>query len=106
MIIDLLIISVTVALIWNTDFFPTVDEWVSKRVRFHHIPKPFLCSLCGCWWLSLIYIIVTGNLSLISILCCIVGAYLTNFWVALWGMIENVLFKVVEIVNKLLDYIK
>lgn len=106
MIEDLLMISIFVALVWNTDFFPTVDEWISKKVRFHHLPKPFLCSLCGCWWLSLLYIIITGNISIYSLLLCIINAYLTNIWVAVWGMIENIAYKIIEIVNNCVDYIK
>lgn len=101
-----MIINVIVALIWSTDFFPTVDEWISKKVRFHHLPKPFLCSLCGCWWLSLFYVIVSGNLSLFSIMLCIISAHLTDFTLALFGMIQNILFKTVEIINKVVDYIK
>lgn len=105
MIQDLLMISLFVTLVWNTDFFPTVDKWVSKKVRFHHLPKPFLCSLCGCWWLSLLYIVITGNITIPAILLCIINAYLTNIWIAVWGMTENIVFKIIEIINRLIDKI-
>ena len=103
LIINLLLICFIVALIWNTDFFPTVDEWISKKVRFYHLPKPFLCALCGCWWLSLLYVIATGQLSILSIALCIFNAYLTKFVTALYGTFENIVMKFLEVINRLID---
>lgn len=106
MIIDLIIINVIVALIFNSGFWDNLDGYINERFKFHHLPHLFMCALCQCWWLSLLYVIVTGNLSLLSIMLCIVSASLTDFTLAVFGMLQNVLFKIVEIVNKLLDYIK
>lgn len=40
--------------------------------------KPFDCALCASWWLGLLYIILTGNLSLLMVVVVLGYAYL-NF---------------------------
>ena len=101
--IDLLYINVIVALIWNSGFFDAIDEWISKKVRFHHLPTPFFCSLCGCWWLSLLWVIVTDNLSMFNICLCIVSAYMTDITWNLYKMIENIIMRIIMYINHYFD---
>lgn len=39
--------------------------------------KPFSCSLCMSWWANLTTIIITGNLSVINVLICLLMSYST-----------------------------
>lgn len=43
--------------------------------RFFHVPKPFSCELCLCWWSCLVYLIVTGHFNLLWIgVSCLAAA--------------------------------
>lgn len=101
-IINLLLITISTTLIYRSGFFEAVDDWVNKKFKFYHLPHPFFCCLCGTFWLCLFYIIVTGNLSLFNFMCCLIMGYLTNVTIPLTKTIENILLKIVELINKLI----
>ena len=43
----------------------SMEEGLSKLLKFKCvIPRPFSCSLCSGWWINLIYLIITHNLTL------------------------------------------
>jgi len=94
--IDLLFICLIVALVYNSGFWTSLDEFVNKRFRFHHIPHILTCALCQTWWLSLLYIIVTGHFTIMWIALCLVNAHLVNIMIPLAKVIENWLMKIIE----------
>lgn len=94
MIIDLLLINAIVVLVHLSGFWTNLDEWVSKRVPPYHLPHLFVCALCQCWWLSLLYVIITGNLSLLTIALCLFSALLTEVTAPLITIVINWLKKV------------
>ena len=98
-IVDLLLISGIMTLIYKSGFFEVVDDWISHKYRFYHLPYPFHCCLCGTWWMCLLYIVVTGQVSLLSIFLCLVAAYSTNVLSPLFKLVENFLLKIIECIN-------
>lgn len=102
MIWNLLFIGLIVALVYLSGFWDNLDGYISKKFRFHHLPHILTCALCQCWWLSLLYITLTGNLTLFNIVLCLINAHLTKIYIPLWTLIENLLLKIIELMNKIL----
>lgn len=102
MIIDLLIINLIVTLVFMSGFVDSIDEAISKRWKFHHLPKPFSCCLCSTFWVSLIWVIATGHLSLLSIALCLINAHLTEVMTPLITLLKNALLKIIELANKVI----
>lgn len=100
MIIDLILINVIVTMIFLSGFIDSLDEAISGRWRFHHLPKPFSCNLCSVWWASVIYVAVTGQLSLLSVALCLLSAYLTEVTAPLITTVRNYLLKAIELLNR------
>jgi hypothetical protein len=63
--------------------------------------KPWNCSLCQCWWLSLIYLIFTHQLSIASIALSLALACLTPLTLALWHLANDFIMKMI---NTIYDY--
>lgn len=101
-IINLLLINIIMVLIHESGFITNIDGWVSEKWRFHHLPYPVLCLLCGTWWLSLLYIIIAGPFNLLTVALCLLNAHLTKITQPLCRMIENICLKLIEKVNNCL----
>ena len=99
-IISLLLINVIMTLIHESGFIQNVDEWISSKWKFHHLPYPVLCLLCGTWWMSLLYIIIAGPFNLFTIALCLLNAHLTQITQPLYRLVMNVMYKVIELLNK------
>ena len=95
-IINLLLINVIVALVYMSGFWDTMDYYVNKHFKFHHLPHIFQCYLCQTMWLSVIYILIAGKLSLLWLAMCLVNAHLTEVMVPLLTVVKNWLLKVVK----------
>lgn len=80
MYIDLLIITLILVGIFYSGFPYEIENIISKRLKFgkFKLPKPFSCPLCMTWWTTLLYIIITGNLTLFNILACLLLALSTT----------------------------
>ena len=104
-ITNLLLIALIVTLVYDSGFFDVLDAEIGKRWKFYHLPHIFHCRLCGTWWLTLIYIIVTGQLSLLNIAFCIVAAYTADIISPAVKTIQNIILKVIELINRLIDKI-
>lgn len=103
MIWSLLIINLIVVLAHASGFFEYMDDWVSKKWRFHHLPKIMVCALCQTNWLSILYILVTGQFSLLGLMLCLVNAHLTDITLPLVQTIKDFLLKILVLINKLID---
>ena len=96
MILQLLLINLIVVLVHLSGFWDNLDDWVSKKFPLHHLPHIFVCGLCQCWWLSLLYCILTGNLTLLGITLSLVNAHLTAVTLPLSNLIINWLLKLIQ----------
>jgi len=100
---NLLLINIIMTLIHESGFIENVDDWISGKYKFHHLPYPVRCLLCGVNWLSIFYVIITGQLSLLTLMLCLLNAHLTQITQPLFRFIMNALLKVVELLNRLVD---
>lgn len=103
MIWSLLIINLIVVLAHASGFFEYLDDWVNRKWRFHHLPKIMVCALCQTNWLSILYILVTGQFSLGALALCIANAHLTDITLPLIQTIKNFLLKILGLINNLID---
>lgn len=98
--LNLMIINLIVCLVHEAGFFETIDEMISQKYRFHHLPYIFMCGLCQTFWLSLLYIIIAGPFNLYTIALCLVNAHLTKIITPLYKLVENLVLKIIELLNK------
>lgn len=99
-ITNLLLINLILVLIFLSGFVDEVDAFINGHIRFAHLPKPFSCVLCMTFWTSLLYIIISGHLSILSICLCLVNATLTDITMPLVTLIKNWMLKIIEIMNR------
>lgn len=102
MILELLWINLIVVLIFLSGFIDSVDGWISKTYKFHHLPKPFSCALCTTFWASLIYVLVSGQLSFLAVVLCLANAHLTEITTPLITLVKNALLKIIEVINNVI----
>lgn len=94
--INLLWINLIVALVFLSGFWDVMDSELNKRVRFAHLPHIFECCLCQVFWLSLLYVIIAGKLTLLNVMLCLANAHLTEITIPLITTVKNWLLRVVE----------
>ena len=100
---NLLLINIIMTLLHESGFIENVDDWISDKYKFHHLPYPVRCLLCSTNWISIFYVIITGQLSLLTLMLCLLNAHLTQITQPLFRFIMNALLKVVELLNRLVD---
>lgn len=100
---QLLLINLIMTLIHASGFIVNVDEWISGKWKFYHLPYPVRCLLCGTFWLSLLYIMIVGPFNLLTISFCLINAHLTNITMPLYRLIENIILQVIGKINEWLD---
>ena len=99
-IYSLLIINMIMVLVHESGFIEKMDEMISTKWKFHHLPYPIRCLLCGTWWLSLLYIIITpGAFTLLNILLCLLNAHLTTITQGIWRTIRTAVLDVIAWIN-------
>ena len=101
-IYSLFLINLIVILAHESGFFLSLDEWVNKKWKFYHLPHIMMCGCCQAFWLSVLFIIITGNVTLFTLMLCFLNCHLTKITIPLGRMIENMILKVIEFVNRVL----
>lgn len=108
MFLNLLII--TLIIVFIVDISGAVDHLVKPIVRkVLNIPKsadiripPFDCSLCLSFWICLIYLIVTSDLTIINAGAVCVLSYMTTTFKAILITIKDALDTLLYKINELL----
>lgn len=102
-LLNLLFINLFVVLVHEAGFFEHLDDWVNSKFKFRHLPYIFLCALCQVNWLTFLYLIITGNVTLFTIMLCPLNGLLTRVTQPLYRLFENILLKVIYLLNKWLN---
>lgn len=98
MILNLICINLIVALVFLSGFWDVMDSELNKRVRFAHLPHILSCGLCQCWWLSLLYVIIAGKLTLLNVMLCLVNAHLIELTIPLFSTIKEWGLKIISLI--------
>ena len=101
-IVNLLLINLIIAMIFNSGFVDSIDEAINKKFPLHHLPRPFSCCLCSVVWASIIYCLWIKEFSLLTLTLCLANATLTSVTQPLLKTIENILLKIIEWINGLI----
>lgn len=102
----LLIAVIVVIVIDNTDFVDNIKKLISSLLTKGKIKssnyslKPFDCSLCMTFWISLIYLIIQNQVTLISITYTLVIALLTPQINDLVKLLQDLITKLINIVYR------
>lgn len=110
MILNLFIIALMVVYVYDlTDFsqsmlrvlwryaykskpFPSDISWTD----IHPLLKPLECSRCCVWWLTLIALLISGNISIPGIGWCMFLSYITP-------IIKDVMITIIDFVSRMID---
>lgn len=96
MIINLLLINLIVVMVFLSGFWTSMDDFVYSRLKPYHLPHIFKCCFCQAFWLSLLYIIIAGKFTLLTIALCLINAHLSDILIPLITIIKNWLYKITE----------
>lgn len=97
---NLLLINLIMTLIHESGFIENVDDWINSKYKFYHLPYPIRCLLCTVTWISIFYVIITGQFSLVTLALCLINAHATKIVQPLFRFVENLLLKAIELLNK------
>ena len=103
LIINILLINIIMVMIHESGFIENMDEWINKKYKFYHLPYPVRCLLCGVTWLSVFYVLFSGQMSLLTLALCLLNGHLTLLTQPLFRLLLNSLMKVIELLNELID---
>ena len=101
-IIDLILVAlVTIYIVDLSGFTETLLKVISayKGRKITEL-KPFSCSLCMVWWVCLIFLLVTGNLTLPMVAF---SALLSFLSVPLGQMMHLIRETILKVINKLME---
>lgn len=103
--LDVVLIQILICFIIDlSGFIQEMESALSKWLHFKCvIPKPFSCSLCMGWWTNLVFLLVTGQFSLILVVFVAIISFasknISGFirWISeLLVKIENLLYKIIR----------
>ncbi len=97
-------ITVIVVIIVDiSGFINSIKSLIGKVLGINNVSlKPFDCSFCVNWWLSLLYIYITNNLALSTILVALLCSTLTPVIGDLIYLIRDLLGKIILKINEFL----
>lgn len=95
MIGDIVIIAILCCFVINSGAVDSLKRaiwrWLKGSVPFRDFSlKPLDCELCLTWWCGLGYIIISGNLSLLALLCVALVAWCTPVIVELLHLLVDI----------------
>ena len=95
MITDIITIAILCCFVVNSGAIDSLKRviwrWLKGDAPFRYFPlKPLDCELCLTWWSGLVYIIISGNLSLLAILCVALVAWCTPVIVELLNLLVDI----------------
>lgn len=99
---DLWMIQVIVCIITNlsgfNDTWKSILKFIVTKGKFWNPDYPGfnLCDLCITWWSCLLYLIITGNVTLMWLAVSLLMAYFTRVTTDLIVKISDTLIKLIE----------
>lgn len=103
--INLLLITLSCVIIIDcTDFTDNIKDFIIRMIfgkQFHYdgIIKPFQCSLCMTVWIGLTYLIIIGQLTILTFFLTLLLAVMTPVFYSLIMTIRELLLKLIKKTN-------
>lgn len=109
---DLLLIGISMTYIIDLSGVTTTLRKIIWRLKNKYkpmpddyYPKPFTCSLCMTFWLSLAYLIIIGKLSLLTFLFACANSYLTTTYYQMMMTGKMMVDKIFELIQRMIERI-
>lgn len=100
--IELLMISAAVMMIFESGFWGEMDELINKRFKFSHLPKIFRCQFCQTFWLSLFYLLIIKESLISSLFIALINANIGELMLPLFKLIKETIRAGIEwLISKL-----
>lgn len=94
------LIASIVTLINDSGFWENLDRWVNEKWRFHHLPHILICTLCQTWWLCLLALVITSNVTLLNIVIALLFANTPEILSPLFRLIKGYILKIIECLGR------
>lgn len=104
-ILDLVLIQfIIVNIIDVSDLIYELERMIGKYLSIKNvrIPKPFSCSYCMNFWVSIIYLLCIGNLTLPYIAVVLTLSALTTVTRDVMWLISDICTTIITLLNKLI----
>lgn len=101
--LNLLIINIFIVSVHLSGFFANLDDWVNRKFPPYHLPHILLCACCQTFWAGILYMLITGNTSLLWLMLCVLNALLTDITLPLVQLIINVGKRIIEWADDILN---
>lgn len=95
-IVILLLINAIVSMVYNAGFWDSVDYYINRKFPLHHLPHILQCTLCQCFWLSLLAVIIIGQFNLYTIALSLLNGHLTKIMIPLLKVLEEWGMKIIS----------
>ena len=100
--IELLMISAAVMMIFESGFWNEMDELVNKHFKFSHLPKIFRCQFCQTFWLSLFYLLLIKETLISSLFIALINANIGELMLPIFKLIKETIRAGIEwLISKL-----
>lgn len=84
-------------------FGESIEEIISRRKgKKITLSKIFKCSLCQSWWTSLLYLIITSNISVFSVVAALFFACSTTLIYDTVNLLYDLIIKINSLIRDLL----
>ena len=100
--IELLMISAAVMMIFESGFWNEMDELINKHFKFSHLPKIFRCQFCQTFWLSLFYLLIIKESLISSLFIALINANIGELMLPIFKLIKETIRAGIEwLISKL-----
>lgn len=93
-ITDILLIAISLVIIIDlSGFVESVKSVIKKWLKINGEVKmkPFDCSFCMTWWTGLIYLIITGNATLLYMTVVLLTAFFTTTILNILVLVKDIM---------------
>lgn len=89
-------IALIVALVFDSGWWSNMDDWVNGKFPPYHLPHIMRCGWCQAWWLSLLWMLICGDASLIGVVMCLMSGWSVELWRAILGVLKANLLYIID----------
>lgn len=102
MSIELFLIGVIVMMIFESGWWNEMDDMVNRKFKFCHLPKIFVCQFCQCFWLSLVFLLITGETLILSLFWALINANISELLLPVFKLFKETFKAIIEwMINKI-----